>query len=81
MNNYLTHTKVISTILMFILLMMSPILVSASDVSMADTMRENGKIYVVVAVVLVVTLGMIFYLVSVDKKIKKLEAKINEKTK
>jgi capsular polysaccharide biosynthesis protein len=43
------------------------------EVPMADTMRSNGKIYVVLAIVLVILSGIIFYLVSLDKKIKKLE--------
>jgi len=40
---------------------------------MADSMRSNGKIYVVVAVVLVILAGLIFYLVGLDRKISKLE--------
>jgi len=42
-------------------------------VEMADTMRSNGRIFVVVAVVLVILVGLIFYLVRLDKKISKLE--------
>ena len=40
---------------------------------MADTMRSNGKIYVVVAVLLVILAGLIFYLISLDRKISRLE--------
>ena len=40
---------------------------------MADAMRENGKIYVVVAVILTIFAGIILYLVRIDKKISKLE--------
>jgi hypothetical protein len=40
---------------------------------MADTMRSNGKIYVVVAVILTIFAGIIFYLVRLDRKIAKLE--------
>ena len=36
------------------------------QVDMADVMRENGKIYVVVAVAAVVMLGLIIYLISID---------------
>jgi hypothetical protein len=42
-------------------------------VDMADTMRSNGRIYVVVAVVLVILIGLILYLVRLDKKITKME--------
>jgi hypothetical protein len=42
-------------------------------VEMADTMRSNGKIYVVLAVVLVIFAGLIIYLVSIDRKVRKME--------
>ncbi|GAB5558219.1 MAG: hypothetical protein SchgKO_24320 [Schleiferiaceae bacterium] len=43
------------------------------EVEMADTFRSEGKIYVVVAVALIIFLGMVVYLVSIDRKVKKLE--------
>ena len=46
---------------------------STRDVQMADAMRENGKIYVVVAVIVTIFAGIIFYLVRLDRKISKLE--------
>ena len=42
-------------------------------VEMADTMRSNGKIYVVIAVILTILTGLILYLVRLDRKISKLE--------
>ncbi len=42
-------------------------------VDMADTMRSNGRIYVVVAVVVVILIGLILYLIKLDRKITKLE--------
>jgi uncharacterized membrane protein len=42
-------------------------------VSMADTMRSNGKIYVVVAVLVIILLGLILYIARIDRKIGKLE--------
>jgi hypothetical protein len=42
-------------------------------VEMADAMRSNGRIYVVVAVVLTIFAGLIIYLIRLDKKITKLE--------
>jgi CcmD family protein len=42
-------------------------------VQMADAMRSNGKIYVVVAVLAIIFLGIIFYLVRLEKKISHLE--------
>ncbi len=42
-------------------------------VEMADTMRSNGRIYVVVAVVLTILIGLVLYIVRLDRKISKLE--------
>ena len=44
-------------------------------VEMADTMRSSGKIYVVVAVLVTILIGIVLYLVRLDRKIKKLEDK------
>lgn len=41
-----------------------------------DFMRSNGKIYVVVAVAVVIMTGLFLYLLSLDRKIKKLEKEI-----
>ena len=40
---------------------------------MADKMRSNGKIYVVIAVILTILAGLILYLVRLDRKINRLE--------
>ena len=44
-----------------------------STVEMADTMRQNGKIYVVVAVVLTILVGLFLYLIRLDRKISNVE--------
>lgn len=44
-----------------------------TSVDMADTMRKEGKIYVVVAIILTIFAGIIFYLVRLDRKISRLE--------
>ena len=46
-------------------------------VEMADRFRADGKIYVVVAVVLVILIGMFVYLVRLDGKISKVEKELN----
>lgn len=51
----------------------------ALPVEMADKMRAEGKIYVVVAVILVVLSGLIFYLFTLDRKLSKLEKQLQEK--
>lgn len=45
----------------------------AQPVEMADTMRSNGKIYVVVLVCLTILIGLFFYVFLIDRKISKLE--------
>ncbi len=42
-------------------------------VEMADLMRSNGRIYVVVAVVLTILIGLILYVFRIDRKLTKLE--------
>lgn len=52
---------------------------SATDtVAMADTFRSNGKIYVVVAVILTIFAGIIIYLIRLDKKMTRLEKNSSE---
>ena len=40
-----------------------------------DFMQSNGKIYVVVAVVLTILLGLFLYVFNLDRKISKMEKK------
>ena len=50
----------------------------AQDAEMADSFRRDGKIYVVVAIVLIVLAGLIAYLIMTDRKIKKLEERLRD---
>ena len=45
----------------------------ADSVEMADLMRSNGKIYVVVTVIAVIFIGLMGYLYRIDQRVKKLE--------
>ncbi|MCW3086746.1 MAG: CcmD family protein [Sediminibacterium sp.] len=47
----------------------------ATNAEAMDVMRSNGKIYVVVAVVVTVLLGLFLYLINLDRKIGRLEKK------
>ena len=40
---------------------------------MAEAMRSNGKIYVVIAVLITILFGIVLYVVNLDRKISKLE--------
>jgi CcmD family protein len=50
----------------------------AQEVEMADTMRSEGKIYVVVAILLVILAGLIIYVFTIDRKATRLEKKLEE---
>lgn len=43
------------------------------DVEMADVMRSEGKIYVVVATIVIIFVGLAVYLFSIDRRLKKIE--------
>ena len=44
---------------------------------MADLMRSNGKIYIVVAVCLTILIGLFFYAWMIDRKITRMEKENN----
>ena len=48
-------------------------LFAQEEVQMADQMRADGKIWVVVGVIAIVFVGIIAYLVLLDRKISKIE--------
>ncbi len=58
-----------------ILLLALPMIVSAQNAQpdMADALRKDGKIYVVVLVLATIFAGIIAVLVRLDRKISKLE--------
>ncbi|MHB1920944.1 MAG: CcmD family protein [Chitinophagaceae bacterium] len=62
-------------LLLFCLLESSPLLAQTTDnqPTMATLMRSNGKIYVVVAVLLVIFISIILYLFRLERKINRLE--------
>lgn len=47
-------------------------------VEMADQFRADGKIYVVITVVAIILTGLLVYLISLDKKIGKMEKEYND---
>lgn len=48
------------------------------EVAMADQMRADGKIWVVVAVISTLFAGIITFLVSMDRKVSKLEKQLKK---
>ena len=58
-------------ITIFFLIIISPVAIAQTE--MADVMRSNGKIYVVVTVLATIFAGIFAYLVFLDRKISRLE--------
>ncbi len=42
-------------------------------VEMADALRSSGKIYVVIATIVIIFIGLAIYLFSIDRRLKKIE--------
>lgn len=60
------------------LLLLSAFTGYAQEIEMADTMRAQGKIYVVVAILMIIFVGLIGYLIRLDSKVTRLERKLDE---
>lgn len=71
MNKY---TPIIVFLVAFFL---SPMAMAQAE--MADTMRSEGKIYVVVGILLIIFAGLIGYLVMLDRKVTRIEKKLTDK--
>jgi len=71
--------RLINCILSLALLLISLTGQAQSEVEMADGMRAEGKIYVVVAIILIVLAGLVVYLAMLDRKVKKLEDLLADK--
>lgn len=49
-------------------------------IEMADQMRADGKIYVVVAVLVIILLGLLLYIFRLDRQVAQLEQFLASKT-
>ncbi|MFM7646163.1 MAG: CcmD family protein [Sphingomonadales bacterium] len=58
---------------LMLLLSMMPVLAQSAATPMADLMRSEGRIYVVIAVMLTILGGLLLYLVRLDRKMSRLE--------
>lgn len=63
---------------MLVLSSISALAQQTETVEMADAFRADGKIYVVIAVVAIILIGLLVYLISLDKKIGKMEKEYSE---
>ena len=69
--------KLISLIVL--LMLSTTTFAQTNEPQMADAMRSDGKIYVVVLVLSVVFACLATYLIIIDRKLKKLEDTFNKK--
>lgn len=69
--------KIINSFLTFLLVLLVALPASAQEqVEMADTFRAEGKIYVVVAIIIIILTGLFGYLFWLDRKVREVEKKI-----
>ena len=45
----------------------------SAPTEMADALRSSGKIYVVIATISIIFIGLAIYLFSIDRRLKKIE--------
>ena len=64
--------------LLFLFLLVAQNSMAQQYAEMADKLRADGKIWVVVAVIATVFFGIIAYLIRLDSKIGKLEQEVND---
>jgi len=69
--------KKIPLLLLTFLLLFSG-LCMAQQPEMADMMRSNGKIYVVIGVIAIILAGLLVFLMTIDQRVRKLERKRKE---
>jgi len=60
-------------LLLFIVFVATTAFAQDDKVEMADVMRSNGKIYIVVTICLTILVGLFFYVFTLDRKISKFE--------
>ena len=81
------NLKTIKYLSAFVMAMVWSLAVSAQaeptvgQPEMADALRSNGKIYVVVTALVIIFLGIVIYLFSLNAKLNKLEKLVRDSKK
>lgn len=60
-------------VLIFLLSFVTAFAQQKQSVEMADAFRSSGKIYVVIATIVIIFIGLAIYLFSIDRRLKKIE--------
>ncbi len=71
--------KTLKTGIFFFILLVIALPTNAQNTLMAETMRSEGKIYVVVAVASIVIIVLSVFMINLDRKVSRIEKKINSK--
>ena len=74
MTNFIKKTGML---FVFFILSVNSFAQSNDQIETTEGFTQSGKIYVVVAVASVIFIGIIVYLISIDRKVSKLEKEIN----
>ena len=74
----MTKKKILSLLFLFSALIFKAQDAAATPPQMADALRENGKIGVVITVISIIFVCIVVFLVYLERKIKKLEAQIKK---
>lgn len=73
------NTVSISFRLLFsLVILLSPVITNA-QVEMANDFRGEGKIYVVIAIILIILTGFFYLLFKLDRKAKRLEQEVSDR--
>ncbi|MBC6612591.1 hypothetical protein H8B15_16835 [Hymenobacter sp. BT507] len=70
--------RVVALLAALLLPILRAVAQSPDEPEMADALRQSGKIYVVVTVIAVVLAGLLFFLISLDRKISRLEKEVRD---
>lgn len=72
--------RLIRNFALFLMLFCSSVLYAqgqtGGNIEMADRLKADGKIYVVIGVVLIILIGLLLYLIRIDRKVSKMEKNI-----
>ncbi len=67
------RNKIYCSLLTFTIVLMNMSVFAQDNITSESVMRSNGKIYVVVAICVTILTGLFLYLISIDRKIAKIE--------
>ncbi|WP_317169551.1 CcmD family protein [Mucilaginibacter humi] len=68
-------------LLIFLLSFVTAFAQQPQAVEMADALRSSGKIYVVIATIVIIFIGLAIYLFTIDRRLKKSKKKSSLKNK